>query len=339
MTGAFWSSPHATLVGEGELGRIEPGSGPERYRRASEALARSSRGMGFASFTFDPYRDGSVVLSPESVRSNWAPEHGDLPRGTVTEDGRSDWESGFAEARSALASGQVEKVVLARRVMVEFEDLVPVNRLLARLTALNPSTYVFAVDGLVGASPELLIRVSAGRVESLVLAGTAPDPSRLVGDKLSREHELAAVAVEAALRPLTLDLHSEQAPIVFGGISHLATRFDGLARSGLGVLDFVAALHPTPAVCGTPTGAALQLIRRIEPGPRGRYAGPIGWFDLMGDGEFALALRCGLVAGRQVTLHAGGGLVAESVEESEWEETGLKLGPMLRSLGIDPPQS
>lgn len=334
MNPLYWSSSVATLAGVGDVEAANPGVGEDRYSRALAWLKANRGRIGFAAFTFDTDDPFSVVLVPEDVDRAWEPTGGPIPEGRIIAEGADDWSSGFEMASASLAAGDVEKVVLARQVTVRFDSEVDVEAVVARLISYNLSTHVFSIDGLVGASPELLVRVVDGRVTSLVLAGTAPTVDGLQTSLIAEEHHHAAVSVEAALAPLTTGLSWERSPIIFGKISHLGTRFEGDARPGIGVLDLVKALHPTSAVCGSPRDAALDLIRQAEPRSRGRYGGPVGWFDSRGNGEFALALRCGQILGEEVTLYAGGGLVQGSKRSLEWEETNLKLGPMLQALNL-----
>lgn len=334
MTPLYWSSPHGSLAGVGAVDLSDPGMGPDRYRRAAETLSVSGRRIAFASFTFDPRDPFSLVAVPDGVDRRWEPTGGVIPPGTVLDDGSQDWASGFLGAISALDAGGVTKVVLARQVRAVFAGPIPVEAVLARLISFNLSSHVFSVDGLVGASPELLVRVRGRQASSLVLAGTARSAEGLKTAVIHDEHQQAAASVEEAMGPLTTGLTRESSPIVFGKISHLATRFEATTKSGVGILDLVTALHPTAALCGRPRDAALELIRALEPRSRGRYGGPVGWFDDRGGGEFAVAIRCGQVLDDEVTLYAGGGLVRDADRAYEWVETEMKLGPMLRALGL-----
>lgn len=330
----YWSSPRVTLTGGGDVVRYDPMLGPDRYSRASDWLDSTGRELAFASFTFDPDAPGSVVLAPETVLAPPPIRPTPIPSGVVVDDGADDWHRGFDLATEALDEGVVEKVVVARQVKLEFDGPVPTGTVLARLVRDNPGTYAFAIEGLVGACPELLVSVDRDRVTALVLAGTASSREALADEMIVVEHRHAADSVAEALAPRTFDLVGEQSALSFGQINHVGTRFVGRLRPGLGILDLVAALHPNAAVGGTPPQAALDLIRRIEPVSRGRYAGPIGWFDRAGNGEFSLALRCGLIRSGTVTLYAGGGLVPGSPRQREWDETTLKLTPMLGALGL-----
>ena len=334
--GPVWSGPRRFLEGRGEVLAHDPGTGENRYQEALEWLRASGREVGFASFTFDPTARGSVVLAPERVRDTPTMTDEGIPPGVMVGDGRDEWSAGFDSALAALNESKVEKVVLSRQARIEFARPVNPRSVLARLLADNPSTYSFLIEGLVGASPELLVSLDRERVSSLVLAGTSPEAEGLVNAKTTIEHDLAAGSVESGLRRHTTGLVAERSVLRFGEINHMGTSFSARALPGTGVLDVLASLHPTAAVAGAPTTTALDLIRSIEPLSRDRYAGPLGWFDSEGNGEFTLALRCGLIEGTRVTLYSGGGLVAGSDRDEEWAETRLKLGPMWAALGLDP---
>ena len=312
----------------------------QAIQRALDALRDTGQQLAFATFTFDPSSPGSVVIVPDSVARTNEIETSpvDIPRGHAVSDGGGDWEWSVGEAVAAIEAGRVEKVVLARQVEVQFEAVVPQHAVARNLRSANQDCYTFLVDGLVGASPELLVGLRGEAVSSLALAGTAPGGSEggLSSARMTVEHELAADSVAHALGRHTSSLSRSGRHVAdFGSIRHLATRFDGLARSGTTVMDLVASLHPTAAVAGSPQDEALDLIRDLEPKPRGRYAGPVGWFDANGDGEFAIALRCGQITGSSATLYAGAGLVRGSDPDQELAETNLKLRPMLDALGIE----
>jgi menaquinone-specific isochorismate synthase len=252
----------------------------------------------------------------------------------LVDDGIARWREGFRAAMAAVAAGRVEKVVLARQVVVELPTEIDHTEILARLETDNPGCYLFSVAGLIGASPELLVSLRDGRLKTLALAGTAIDPDELESVKMSEEHRHVADSVRTVLgRHLArIDL-TEQVTVPHGLMSHIGTRVEGVALPGTTVADILGDLHPTAAVGGTPTAAALEVIREVEPRSRGRYAGPVGWMNTSGDGVFALALRCGQIEGSLMTLFAGGGLVDGSEEEAELDETELKLAPMLTALG------
>lgn len=199
-----------------------------------------------------------------------------------------------------------------------------------------------------GASPELLVRRSGDRFQSLVLAGSAPsftDPARdaaaasrlLESDKDRWEHELAVRSVREAMAPLSdnLDIADQPDILRLDNVQHLATTVSARISSGHDALTLTAALHPTAAVGGTPTAAAVDTIAELEGMDRGRYTGPVGWADARGDGEFAIALRCAEISGARARLFAGAGIVAESLPEAELDETRIKLAAMMGALDAD----
>ncbi|WP_306814716.1 isochorismate synthase [Microbacterium jiangjiandongii] len=252
----------------------------------------------------------------------------------------------------AIAAGEVGKVVLAR----DLRGSVPVGsdlRRLARALASDyPDTWVFAVDGLIGASPETLVTVHGGTVTARVLAGTTPRGADADADtaassalatssKDTDEHEFAVQSVLASLRPHTRALVASDAPFTLKlpNVWHLATDVEGELHGAASALDLVSALHPTAAVAGTPTDAAVELIHRIEPFDRGRYAGPVGWIDAHGDGEWAIALRCAQFDAAErpgepiaATAYAGAGIVSGSDPETELIETRVKFRPIVDAL-------
>ncbi|MGH8913597.1 MAG: isochorismate synthase, partial [Acidimicrobiia bacterium] len=225
-----------------------------------------------------------------------------------------------------------------RRTVVELESEISPSLVLSRLASVEQLSHTFLVDGFVGSSPELLVSLHQGKARSTSLAGSADQGSGaqlLDSKKMAREHGLAADSVEEALGPFCLRLERSPTRIAtYGDIRHLSTSFAGETHSGTMVTDLLSSLHPTAAVAGTPTKSALELIRELEDHDRGRYAGPVGWLDRSGEGEFAIALRCGLIEGRFATLHSGAGIVDGSDPALELEETQIKLRPMLRALGI-----
>lgn len=331
----IWVDSEGALVGLGPLTRLDPGTGPTRYHKALEALRGSGRPVAFASFSFDIHEPTSVVVAPGTTRlqpsliSTPSPDEV-----AIVDDGVDAWTKGFHKAMLAVSAGEVEKVVLARQVLVELAPDFDATVLASRLAGANPGCFVFSVEGLIGASPELLVSVRGGRVKTLALAGTATDAEELESVKISEEHRHVSSSVRSVLsRHMThIDL-TEQVIVPHGAMSHVGTRIEGPARPGTTVADILADLHPTAAVAGVPTNSATELIREMEPASRGRYAGPVGWLDTTGDGVFAIALRCGQVSGSRMTLFAGGGLVDGSEEAGELDETELKLAPMLNALG------
>jgi menaquinone-specific isochorismate synthase len=241
-------------------------------------------------------------------------------------------------------------VVLARDLYATASEDIDVRVLLQRLADRYPDCYTFACAGLVGATPELLIRRQDDDISSLVLAGTigrgrdaeedmALGTSLLSSAKETEEHEYAVAGVRATLAPLCDRLRVDSRPSLLrlANVQHLATAISGrLAQAQRGtdhsVLSLVAALHPTGAVCGTPTEVAMELIRELEGMDRGRYAGPVGWVDARGNGEWGIALRCAEVDGPRARLFAGGGIVSGSDPAAELAETQAKLRPIQFAL-------
>jgi len=259
-----------------------------------------------------------------------------------------------ATAVQRISTGPLRKVVLARALDVEAGRELDPRQLLARLRAVDPGCFAFAASEgsrpsgptLVGASPELLVARHGREVEARPLAGSAPrfgDPeedeasrsSLLSSDKDREEHAAVVEAVSAAMEPFCDELAFDALPRTVGtaNVWHLATGFHGVLREPrASALELVAALHPTPAVCGTPLDAALATIRELERISRGCYAGPVGWMDADGNGEWAIALRCAELSGSTARLFAGAGIVAGSVPELELDETERKFRALLDSL-------
>lgn len=255
------------------------------------------------------------------------------------------WERAVSTAVESIASGSLRKVVLALELYATAAEQIDSRALLARLAGRYPDCYTFACDSLVGATPELLIRRTGSELHSLVLAGTVarggtPESDDALGATLLAsaknrdEHQYAVADVRAALQPLCGDLRIEDQPSLLrlANVQHLATRVDGTLAAGEAAshsaLALAAALHPTAAICGTPADAAMELIRDLEGMDRGRYSGPVGWVDGRGNGEWGIALRCGLLAGRSARLFAGCGIVAGSDPPAEVAEAQAKFWPM-----------
>lgn len=248
-----------------------------------------------------------------------------------------------AAATARIRAGELAKVVLAHDLHATTQYPVDERFLLRRLMSDYPTCWTYVVDGLIGASPEMLIRRRGTAVSSRVLAGTAwPEHaeesvvSQLLGShKDLDEHEYAVASVARSLEPVTTTLRVPESPspLVLSNLTHLATDVTGeLADPAPTALQLAARLHPTAAVGGTPTDLAMQVIRELEPTRRGRYAGPVGWMDASGDGEFAIALRCAEVSGTSVRLVAGCGIVAESDPETEAREAQVKMIPVRDAL-------
>lgn len=269
----------------------------------------------------------------------------------------ADWTEVVARGVAAIRAGEVDKVVLARDELAHTTEPLDVRHALDRLAERYPTCWTFSVDGLIGATPELLVRSEKGLVTSRVLAGTirrtGDDDADLAhaailahSSKDLEEHEYAVTSVARALAPFCSSTNVPETPFVLPlpNVLHLASDVTGvLAGAGEGAahptsLSLAAALHPTAAVCGTPTGAARALIRRIEGMDRGRYAGPVGWVGADGDGEWGIGLRSAAVDAddpHRLRLFAGCGIVAASDPAAELAESRAKLVPMHDALASD----
>ncbi len=379
-TAVAWVKGGEGLVGWGEAARVEL-SGPDQQGQARDWWQRLVAGsevvdevglpgsglVCFGSFAFDPLRGVSVLVVPEVVVG--AREGGFFltrvgepveltapaaprPPGDVTYDEGGTTAAGFealvADVVARIRRGEVEKVVLARDVVARTAVPLDLRWPLGRLAELYAACWTFAVDGLFGATPELLVGLRDGVVTSRVLAGTIPrtgDPDAdaaragqlAVSAKDREEHVHGVASVRAALAPLCTAMDVPATPFVLPlpNVLHLATDVSGVAVDGAGSLDLLAALHPTAAVCGAPTAAALEVLREVEELDRGRYAGPVGWTDARGDGEWGIALRCAQVDPQDPTrlrLFAGCGIVADSDPATELVESEAKTWPVREAL-------
>ena len=258
-----------------------------------------------------------------------------------------DWCAVVERAIDTIRGTELEKVVLAREVVVDANRPFLPADILRRLHALYPSCAVFAVDGFVGASPELLVSRRGTQISSHPLAGTvarsgdATADERLVAamwasPKERREHQLVVDAVAAALRPVCAKLDVPMQPSIMSlrNVSHLGTHVEGDLDplDPPSALDLVARLHPTPAVAGTPRAVAVEFIDEHEGVDRGRYAGAVGWMSADGDGEWAVGIRSAEIRGRRARLYAGVGIVDGSDPAGELAETQLKLQALLAAV-------
>lgn len=370
------------LVAWGTAARIAPGPGPDRFARAEAELAAlvadaevddavgvpGSGLVALGSFTFTDDAPGSVLRVPQVLIGRrdgrtWrtdvevegvaaAPEPADGPpvpvaRGRVRYAGSSlpdlAWLETVAAVVERIGAGELDKVVLARDHAVWSEHRFDPLDLARRLHRRFPRCHTFVVDGLVGATPELLLARDGRSVTSRVLAGTTSRDDDEAADaalgaalldsaKDRHEHRLAADSVREVLAPVCAELTADDGPrlLRLDNVQHLATVFRGTlaADPPPSALALAGALHPTAAVGGTPRAAAVALIAQVEGLDRGRYAAPVGWVDAVGDGEWGIALRCAELSGARARLFAGVGVVAASLPEDELEETRLKLRAM-----------
>ena len=354
----WWSEVSAHIDHDSELPGIW-GTGP----------------LAVGSFAFDPdrSRDRSVLIVPETVIGRrdgqaWMTRISegrlslDLPgRGEpitppesirLAQDGLSgpEWVDVVTEAVERIRSGELSKVVLARCLKAIADAPLDPRHVLRRLLRAYPMAWNYLVDGMVGATPELLVRRDRSLITSRVLAGTVSlDPGstetsrgieRLIGsDKDIAEHEFAVASVAEALELYCAAMNVPETPsvLVLPNVMHLATDITGVAEPDISSLALAAALHPSAAVCGTPTFLAGEIIAELESMDRGRYAGPIGWVDSDGDGEWAIALRGGAINPahpNEIRLFAGAGIVADSQPQAELAETEAKFIPMLQALDL-----
>ncbi|MFI8416736.1 isochorismate synthase [Serratia sp. NPDC078593] len=258
-----------------------------------------------------------------------------------------------SDAVAVTRTDKLDKVVLSR--LLEIETVQPVDRqaLMARIIAQNPNGFHFHVPleegALLGASPELLLRKSGAQFYSNPLAGSARrdvDPQRdrdisqqlLASSKDHYEHRFVTEGMRAVLADRCRYLNIPSTPELLSTTTlwHLSTPIDGEVDSRKeNALSLACLLHPTPALCGTPTPVARELISALEPFERGLFGGIVGWCDAEGNGEWVVTIRCGTVNGKQVRLFAGAGIVQDSSPESEWHETGTKLSTILRAFGLN----
>ncbi|GAA4412441.1 chorismate-binding protein [Fodinibacter luteus] len=365
---AWWAERSRTAVVRDEVYR--PGTGPIAFGSVSYAAGSRAGATLVVPEVVVGVRGGVAWLTTVGVESSPAvaavpvtPELGvqqppSGPHDVAFADGAlspARWAGAVAEAVSRITSGRLDKVVLARDLDVTTSAEIDVRWLLHRLAEAYDTTWVFAVDGLVGATPELLVRREKGLVTSRVLAGTirrtgddehdlALAASLARSSKDLEEHEYAVRSVAEALAPHCSSMNVPEVPFVLhlSNVMHLATDVAGVLVDDASALALAASLHPSAAVCGTPRPVADAVIAELEHMDRGRYAGPVGWIDAAGDGEFGIALRCGAVSAEdpsRIRLFAGCGIVAGSVPDDEVAESSAKFVPMRDALTAPGPRS
>jgi menaquinone-specific isochorismate synthase len=378
-----WIRSGDGLIGFGEYKKIEL-TGEDRFEKAKSwwqiqlsefKIQNNVHGSGtgpilFGSFSFDP-NEKSILVIPKIILGkkagkSWVTWIGDntqpnfstlsksLPSGEITwSDGalsESQWKDQVGFAVDSIKQNKLEKVVLARDQVAASTVAINTRGLLQRLEIEYPSTWLFLVDGLIGATPELLVRLSKSLVTSRVLAGTirktgnedrdlALAASLAKSSKDLEEHEYAVRSVADALAPFCSSTNVPESPFVLhlSNVMHLATDVTGVLNDSAKQADIftlIQQLHPSAAVCGTPTNAAKKFIIDFEKMNRERYAGPVGWIDANGDGEIAIALRCGQLSqdNKSIRIFAGCGVVAGSDPANELAESQAKLMPMRTAL-------
>jgi menaquinone-specific isochorismate synthase len=368
------------IAGFGETLRLEF-HGPDRIREAADAWRRISAAahvtdpvgvsgtglIAFGAFTFDNESErASVLIVPEVIvgrrdGASWVTRiNGSelklekqpmgaeyriaLHAGTLDGEG---YKAAVAEAVRRIRAGELSKVVLARDLIGHLPEEADLRRVLVDLALGYPDTWTFAVDGLLGSSPETLVRVNHGVVTARVLAGSigrgvdaeadhAAALTLATSTKDLDEHRFAVQSVLAALAGHATGVVSSEMPFTLKlpNLWHLASDVEGSLSDGSTALDLAAALHPTAAVAGAPTAAALDVIRELEPVDRRRYGGPVGWVDGNGGGKWAVAVRSAEVtADGRITAYAGAGIVADSDPDRELAETRLKFRPIVEAFG------
>ena len=357
-------------------------SGKDRFAKAREwwhhqletfSVANSVHGSGtgpvlFTSFSFDRNEE-SVLVIPKIIvgqkgSNSWLTWIGDTAQPVLADKpspttqgaftfgegsiSASAWKERVAEAIKRIDESKVDKVVLARDLVATSTSEIQTIPILKKLAADYPSTWIFAVAGLIGATPELLLRLSRGMVTSRVLAGTIPktgddEKDLALAASLARsskdleEHEYAVRSVAEALEPFCSSTNVPESPFVLhlANVMHLATDVTGAlteSKNRVDAFSLLQSLHPSAAVCGTPRNIAFDIIDEIEGMNRGRYAGPVGWVDASGDGELGIALRTGQISGNEIRMYAGCGIVAGSNPDKELEESAAKMVPMRSAL-------
>ena len=325
--------------------------------------------VAFGSFAFSPGSAHHSMLTVPAVivgrrngvtwitrvRGGYPVERAPLgPAFTVQFAPGAQGEQGYVrsvrEAVTRITAGEAQKVVLARDLVggipsrAALHGMPDLRTVVARLADAYPDTFTFAVGGLIGSSPETLVTVRGGIATARVLAGTSARGADDAADALAEttiasspkdlaEHAFAVQSVLASLADHASEVRATSPyPLRLPNLWHLASDVSATLTDRSTALDLVAALHPTAAVAGFPTSVAMRMIDELEPFDRGRYAGPVGWVDAAGDGEWAVALRCALFEDETVTAYAGAGIVADSVPERELAETELKFRPIVDAL-------
>lgn len=333
----------------------QPGCGPVAFG-AFPFLPGEPRTLVLPEVVVGAGRDGArwiTHVGPHPLPNDQAPPLGPTRRtpGPSSFEVRSSrppaaWCDAVRAATERISRGELDKVVLAREVVVTADQPIPVADVLVRLRQQYPGCFLFSVDGFVGATPELLVSRHGDVVRAQPMAGTTPrrgDPeadARLAAELFSspvyrHEHQVTIDMVHDTLLPFCsyLDDEAEPSVVALANVQHLATTVEGrLSHPPASVLELVAVLHPTPAVCGRPRQAALALIAEIEGLVRGRYAGTVGWVDAAGNGQWAVSIRCAQLDGASARLYGGNGIVADSDPPTELAETRAKLQAMLGAI-------
>ncbi len=374
--GCAWVRGADGLVGWGVAARFRL-SGEHRFAAARERFAEFTEGLevrdelgipgtgpvAFASFAFADDPGDSVLVVPKVLFGrrdgmSWMTTVGEpeefgtepvrVPAGVRYADSRltvEGYKKAVQRAVQRIRAGELDKVVLAHDLLAHADEPLDERGLLGRLATNYPTCWTYAVDGLIGATPELLLRRTGEVVSARLLAGTVwpragvTDFDQLASELLASaknlgEHRYGIESLVACLEPYCSRLDVPDGPSVLRlpNVAHLATEVHGTLRAETSLLELTAKVHPTAAVGGTPTAAAVRAIAELEGMDRGRYAGPVGWLDAHGDGEFGIALRCAQLSGSTARLYAGGGIVADSEPDNEAAEAAAKFRPVRSAL-------
>ncbi|MFG2539508.1 isochorismate synthase [Streptomyces sp. NPDC048511] len=366
-TDRFLATPGHTLLGSGTAALVPHDARPLplRVRETLEAARRAGdpAPVVVGSVPFAPGGAASLAV-PETVR--WAtalrtdplialhgPDAGDGDDWRIREvPAAQEYAAAVAAAVERMRAGEFDKVVLARTLELTSARDLDLAAMLSRLARRDPGGYTFAVPSgpgrtLVGASPELLVARRGSGLVANPLAGSAPRSADLAEDvrraaalldspKDLHEHAVVVDAIREALAPFCSRLDVPERPTLVrtAAMWHLSTTLNGELRDPSSTaLDLASALHPTPAVCGTPTEVARQVIADSEPFDRGAYTGMVGWQNADGDGDWVVTIRCAEAEGRTLRLFAGAGVVAESSPAAETAETGAKFRTFLSAVG------
>ncbi|WP_405667080.1 isochorismate synthase [Streptomyces sp. NBC_01166] len=366
-TDRFLATPRHTLLGSGTTALVphDPRPLPLRVRETLDSARRAGdpAPVVVGSVPFAP--DGEAALAvPETVR--WATALREDPlialHGSAAGQGdgwrirevpaAEEYSAAVAAVVERMRAGEFDKVVLARTLELTSARDLDLPAMLSRLARRDPDGYTFAVPSgpgrtLVGASPELLVSRRGNRLVANPLAGSAQRSGDLAEDvrraaalldspKDLHEHAVVVDAIREALAPFCVSLDVPERPTLVrtAAMWHLSTTLTGELRDPSSTaLDLASALHPTPAVCGTPTDVARQVIAESEPFDRGAYTGMVGWQNADGDGDWVVTIRCAEAEGRTLRLFAGAGVVAESSPAAETAETAAKFRTFLSAVG------
>ncbi|WP_346012298.1 isochorismate synthase DhbC [Streptomyces sp. SID3343] len=365
-TARFLASPTRTVLAHGTQAEVAHDERPLAARVAATLKAASPVGgrppIVLGAIPFDQSARAALVV-PETVDYGPPLSADPLIALAAPEPADADWDirpvpapevyrARVAEAVNRMRDGAFDKVVLARTLELRSSAALDIPVMLQRLARRDPNGYTFAVPGvepgrtLLGASPELLVSRRGAHVVANPLAGSAKRSDDLAEDvrramallesaKDLHEHAVVVAAVRDALAPYcdTLEIPEQPTLVCTAAMWHLSTTVTGtLGEHRPSALELACALHPTPAVCGTPTTLARATIAELEPFDRGLYTGMVGWGDLDGDGEWVVTIRCAEADADTLRLYAGAGIVEESSPDAETAETEAKFGTFLHAV-------